>query len=1161
MHPKFLLLFALACLLTASVKAQPLLTISKKDVPLETVFKIITDQTGYTFFYNVQVLQQAKPVTIQVKDAPLAQVLDHCFKRQPLTYQVINTTIVVKEKAPVSQDAAAPPPIDVRGQLVSSTGAALEGVSITVRETGLGTTSNTSGQFELTNVDPAATLIISGITILTREVPVSNRSLIQIEVSSKVNQMADVAVAVNTGYQSIPKERATGSFVHISNELFNRKVGTNVLDRLDGITSGLLFNKTNNADELFSIRGRSTLLSSASATPLIVLDNFPYEGNLNNINPNDIESITVLKDAAAASIWGARSANGVVVITTKKGKQQSKISVTANANITIQAKPDLFYSGNYLSSPGFIGVESLLFDKGYYNTAINNRTSFPALTPVVEILEQKRRGVITASDAAELLAQLSPNDVRHDYNKHIYQRIINRQYALSFTGGSPVHSYVFSVGFDNNQENLVRNGSNRLSLKMANTYKPLKKLVISAGLTYTYTIDKNHNQYSFSNPVANYALGSPIYPYASLASADNTPLPVVKDIRTSYADSMHAVGFLDWKHYPLHEIDIADITTATRHLLLNTSARYDITRGLHLAAYFQHENQQRLDRNLHAAESYYVRERVNKYAQRNTATGAFTYQLPKGAILDLSNVSVKANNVRLQAGYNRSINSNHDINAIVGAELRERTLEAYSRISYGYNDQYGTAVSNINYATALPVNPSGTATIPAPSGSVGGSLQRFVSYYANAAYTWSSRYTVSASARKDGANIFGVRTNDKLIPLWSAGLAWHIHNEPFFKLPQLQALRLRATYGFNGNTYDGNAFLTARYSTMFSLSGMPYGTITNPPNPELRWEKVKNINIGLDFSLKKLLSGSVDWYTRRGLDLIEDAPLPPSSGFSSFKGNAASTVTNGVDIVLNGHLQISKLNWEPTVLINYNKDRLTRFNTRFLASNLASGTGGLVAVEGKPLFGIYSFPWQGLDAATGDPLGLLDQKPSNNYVSILAQTAPEDLAFHGSARPSWFGAFRNQFSYRNFSLSFNITYKLGYYFRKRTVSLNYSELLSSGRHADYFARWQQPGDEAITQVPSLVYPSNTNRNNFYQYASVLVHRADHIRWQDIQLSYRLTRSAVPKLPFASVEFYTYAQNLGIIWKHNKVGIDPDYNDRFFSYPQPLSLSFGVRLNP
>ena len=213
---------------------------------------------------------------------------------------------------------------------------------------------------------------------------------------------------------------------------------------------------------------------------------------------------------------------------------------------------------------------------------------------------------------------------------------------------------------------------------------------------------------------------------------------------------------------------------------------------------------------------------------------------------------------------------------------------------------------------------------------------------------------------------------------------------------------------------------------------------------------------------------------------------------------------------------------------------------------------------GRPLFGLYSYSWAGISEVDGSPQGWLEGKVSTDYLKILAGATAENLVYHGPARPTLFGGLRNTFSFGDWELSFNVTFKAGYFFRRRSVSLNYPDLLNTnGMHADYYNAWSRPGDELISSVPSIVYPVNANRNNFYKGSSVLVARADHIRLQDIHLSYGLPEDALKRVGIRSLRLFSYMANLGLLYAANKQGLDPDAYLRS-SYPNPFSIAFGLK---
>lgn len=1016
--------------------------------------------------------------------------------------------------------------------------------------------SDTAGRFTLRQLKATDTLLIRAEGYANLSIPYKHalRPIFLTPIYGESN------VTVQTGFQSIPRERATGSFAVIDNELINRRVSSNILDRLEGVTPGVIFGK-NSGEDRINIRGRSTLDAvNNQAAPLIVLDNFPYEGDLNSINPNDVETITVLKDAAAASIWGSRSANGVIVITTKKGKFNQPLQIEFNQNFTITDAPNLKYSRNYLSAKDYIETEQFLFNQGYYNSTINNNTTRTALTPVVELLNLRRLNRITQSELDQQLASFAQNDLRDEFSNHMYRREKRQQYALQMKGGSSQHSYIFSLGYDKNIERMIANQNERITLQTQQTVKITSKLDLNTSVFFLNSINEQPNTSFYRSTTLAYFGSNYLYPYAKLADEFGNPLNVIKDYRSSYLDSVEAIGFQPWRFNILNEIANTEQKTDIRNLIAKIGLRYKINNKISLDLQYQQEYQTTQTRLLRNSQTYAARNLVNRFSIRNS-NGTFTYPVPIGGILDQSQTNLNSQNLRGQINYQETFKTDHSINAIAGFEIRQRKTTGFSRTVLGYDEIYGIGASNLNFQNTLPINPFGNALIPASSNLETGLINRFVSFYANAGYQYKRKYLFNISARTDGANLFGVETNKKIVPLWSAGLGWEISKESFYKLDWMPFLKLRATYGFNGNAVNTNALLTARYSTG-SLTGLPTAMITSPPNSLLRWEKVKTINIGLDFSLlSNRINGTIEWYSKNGQDLIQNQELAPSTGFSTLRGNGAATLTRGVEAQISGKVLTGKLKWNTTLIVNTLKDKVLSFDSKFLPSQLVTAGGGnLVALVGKPLFSVWSYRFAGLDPSNGDPLGILNGAPSKNYVALLANTNPDSLQYHGSGRPTLYGAFRQDFSYKNFSLSFNITYKAGHYFRTNSIGINYTDLITSRPHLDYSNRWQKPGDERNTSIPSVVYPVNTPRASFYTASSVLVERADHIRLQDIRIAYLLnTRNS----RIAHLEFYGYINNLGLLWKANKKGIDPDANDASLgldNIPPMRTYTIGLKLH-
>ncbi|MEO6521005.1 MAG: SusC/RagA family TonB-linked outer membrane protein [Mucilaginibacter sp.] len=1161
MRPAALTVYLICCTalsLVASAKSQVLekeitIRIDKKN--LKEAFDKISAKVAVPIIYSNSTELFRSIVSVQVRNKPLKQLLDNLLAPYPLTYQVIDEKIIISHQDKntiLAVPLKEAPKIPVKGKVTGGQGEPLPGATIRIKGDKNVTVTDTSGEFKLADVPLNVIIQISYIGYKTREITI-NGNVKYLNIVLETDAASLNEVIVSTGYQDIAPERATGSFVKVNNELLNRSVSTDVISRLENVTSGLLFDRRSGGAPKLDIRSRSTIL--ANDQPLIVLDNFPYDGDINNINPNDVENITVLKDAAAASIWGVRAGNGVIVITTKKGKYNQPMKVDFNANLNLGQKPQLSKLP-WISSSDYIDLEKTLFAQGYYDANAANTTNPTPFTPVVELLYAAKNGTISDASANTQIDAMKQHDVRKDIAKYLYRTSVNQQYALNLSGGSEKQKYYFSAGYDKNLDNIVGNGNNRLTLRAANTFKPVKDLELNTDLIYTQTQTRNNGlDYTSVSDGA----GTAIYPYAQLADNDGNPLAIARDYRRSFVQTAQSSGLLNWQYVPLNEINISNNKSVLSDIRLNTSARYTLINALNAEVRYTYERSELNNRNLYSQDTYYTRNLINTYTSVNS-NGSLNRPVPLGGILDQSYSIINSNAVRGQFNFDQSWKENR-ITAIAGMEVRQVEINGNGNRTYGFNDNILTYNSQINYSSQMPTYDGNFNYIPYSNTKFSGRFDANVSYYSNVAYTFKDRYTLSGSARFDQSNLFGVRTNQKGVPLWSVGGSWSVDKEPYYKVTWLPILKLRATYGYNGNLDKSlSAYTTAVYSQSLAGSGLNYASIVNPPNPELRWEKVGIANLGVDFSTQKnIVSGSLEYYRKKGTDLLGYAPVDATAGITSYKGNVADIASQGFDVILNTRNIDKDFKWYSNILFSYATDKVTKYLlqstsvTNFTADASLTRASDLISpLVGKPVFGIYSYKWAGLDPATGDPMGYLPDGSISKDYAAFAGLKPGDLVYNGPARPCVFGSFRNTFSYKNFSLSANIIYRFGYYFHK--PSINYNALLTTWNgSSDYASRWQKTGDEKITNVPSMVYPANTSRDDFYNNSSILVEKGDNIRLQDVNISYALDRASLKRIPFQSLRFYVYANNLGILWRANHSGIDPDYP----VLPPQKTLAVGV----
>lgn len=1016
------------------------------------------------------------------------------------------------------------------GKITDANGAPLQGIVITNRTMKQNSVSSNSGSFGV-NALKGDTILFTHINFLREQIVYDGTSPVQIKMQASVNNLEDVTVS--TGYQVVSKERVTGSFEKINNEALNLQPGTDVLSRLNGVSSAFFDPNLTRAQSKYGIIIRGLSSINGPREPLVIVDNFPYEGNLSNLNPNDIENVTILKDAAAASIWGAKAGNGVIVITTKKATFNQSLRVDVSSNITVRNKPDLFYM-NTISSSDLIDSEQFLYGKGFYNSRITS-TSRPALTPTVEILIKKAAGQITAAEADAQINALRNTDVRNDFNKYFYRAAVNQQHAISLRAGSDKTSFLLSGGFDKNISELDA-GYDRKNISSQLTMAPARNLVIKASMRYTESVTG-----SGKPGYAGYPNVMNNWPYAQFADADGNALPVYRGFRKGYLDTAGLGKLLDWNYYPLEDWKHNTTTTTLRDLVWNIGIQYKIFRGLSVELSYNHETQQAETIAMRDMESYQTRNMINLFTQINWATGVVKYNLPKGSIQDRKSATLLSNSGRAQINYERNWKK-HELSIIGGNEIRSNRSFDDSYTMYGFNEEV-LGVSNVDFVNAYPSYITGsTSTIPS-NVSFNDKKNNFVSFYANAGYTYDKRYSVTASARRDASNLFGVRTNDKWQPLWSTGAAWNIHNESFYHSKLFPYLKLRATYGVSGNAdQTRSAVTTFSYASAPNpASGLPQGGISEFGNPDLRWERVYMTNIAVDFATRNnRFSGSVETYFKKATDLIGPTSLDITTGLPDVIKNVASMRGNGVDVLMNVKLLDRSIKWDAGIQFSYAATRVTDYFITNVNGSTFINNGQLInPVIGNPVYSIYSYRWGGLDNK-GAPIGYIAGKPSQDYSSITGSgTSLNDLVYHGSALPVVFGSLRNTISYKALSVSVNLSYKFNYYYRKAVTT--YSNLFNQGiGNTDFANRWKQPGDELFTNTPAMIYPAVTNSDVLYLFSEPTVKKADHIRLQFVNVAWD-----VPKLGntgIKNMKLYFNASNLGIIWSANKDGRDPDYVD-------------------
>ena len=1197
----------------ASGTAQPV-SISGKDLTLKQVFTAIKKQTGYVVFSSQELFLDKKPLSLDVKDMPLSKLLDMILDGRPFEYSISDKTIFITKRPPPATAAAPAPLVDQQASLppirilvVDSIGHPLAGASVTVKNSKLSGATDAEGALSM-EVKEGDMLVVSFVGHQSQQIKVTRSILREAQLSIKLypaaTDLGGVAVVVSTGYETIPRERATGSFEVITKEQLKHSTDPNLIRRLEGITTSMDFrndlrpvnssNPNNRQSPLvnLTIRGKNTLNYSTennSGQVLVVIDGIATPYSIDQVNPNDVESITILKDAAAASIWGARAANGVLVIKTKRGSYNRKAQISFNSSVSVTDKMDLFYNKTMPISD-FVDAQVQQFSKmtsPLPDVSLSSLYGQEPVAPVIEIMDAwKNKGTLTEKQAADMLDALRKNDIRKDYTKYFLRPSVVQSYSLGVDGGNAKMNYRFSAGYDKSINNTRSSGSDRISLSYNTSVRPVKNLELQANISYHL---QRYRDQAAENRITG-ATDATFYPYTKLTNADGSAAVIPKLYRPGMVDLMESTygdKLLSFRYKPLEDINEGYNKTYLNNLNLNLVANYRLFDALSAQLMYNYNTGLNNDYTLYRQNSFYMRNLINYYTTSPYSSDPETYDdvpdfvrsLPLGGLYQVNQTRQTNHTGRGQLNFNKIFGDKHEISAIAGFDIAQSYSITRADQYYGYQENSLKTNARINYSTLVPIlfaedfNGYNGEYIPAITQPFADNKVRTFSWYSNAAYTYGRRYTLSVSMRRDLSSEFGRGTNNGGSPYFSVGASWNVSNESFYKPGVFSTLKLRATFGYNGNV---NPLVIARpiitYQD-FNNNGIPYAvteTSGSVSNSLLRPEKTGILNLGVDFGIKgERLSGTFEYYSKNTKDLLANGALDPSTGYTNTIYNTGNLKGHGLELTVNStNIKAGAFRWTSNLLVSYNRVKVSKLyaSQENSAGNVVTNSGGTYN-EGYDLSRVFGYRWAGLDPGTGDPRGFLgkdtlvispDAAGGANYRSI--QNAPlAEAHYFGSAVPVVYGSLRNTVSYGNLSLSFNLLYKLGYYVRRPLSRVvQYRRLFSSTgqlQPIEYVNRWQKPGDEVKTNVPSAAIDgTDANRDNFYYFSDINVLKGDHIRLQEINFSYapNLKKAGFFKNP----RIYANVNNLGILWRSNNQGIDPEV----FDYPTPRSYSLGFSMN-
>lgn len=841
------------------------------------------------------------------------------------------------------------------------------------------------------------------------------------------------------------------------------------------------------------------------------------------INPNDIESITILKDVGATAIYGGRAANGVIIINTQKAAFNKQLKVSFRHHLTISEMPKV-KAIPLLLSPDYISVEETLFRNGDFRNFIN------AENQPSEIVSQLLRLGSNPPDHQydSIRNLLSQQDIRHVLGTYYYRPSVNQAYALTLSGGQKTLGYRITGGYDRNMFNEKGNDYRRITAGGKLLYRKNKMEIATEGVL-------SANKAALNFP------GLPIkQPYTRVKDPQNNNIAIPWQHSENYLKQDS--GLLNESYVPLDELDYSDKTNNLDYWMANTQINYFITSWLNLNLLYQHSQYQNLVKDLKTKDTWLSRYTANNYAE--VLPDTIIWRMPHENILDQYLAETRSHNGRIQLN--------------VAKKWGRKISSAGKDTSYR-NELFGYAGSEI-FSTGMDIDVTRTdengksfpsiKSIP-PIDTTADSTDHYFSSYMNMFYTWNKKITASFSIRKDQSNRYSVRTNNTGAPLWSVGTVIHaykfMHHSENWPI-----ISIRGSFGEIGNTNSHLIPLTIIRQVNTNSLGMPVSVIENQGNTILGWEKMRTANIGIDFRTRdNAISFTIDGYIKKNYDLFSFNKANPTSGLGEVTGNHSSMKGRGLEIVLHTNCGKGDLTWETDswVSVSNSKVQYDGIPTTTAWEYMAFPQQHLLS--GDAPNEIKAFQLATLDS--GRLVAYLDGIPGKNYEAI-ATANPSTLKSMGSATPTVYGVFRNALSYKGCKLSFDISAKFGYSFRSKSFN-PFDVLKGEPVHEDYVNRWQALGDEKHTYVPAFEGQADKWKERVYQFGDKLVKPGDHVRLQRIQLFYTLNKKLIPFYKITNAEIGLSVYNVGILWRANDIHADPDLYA--YAIPVPRSFSFSL----
>jgi TonB-linked SusC/RagA family outer membrane protein len=1116
------------------------ISISEKDATLNDVLLEIRKQSGCKILYNTDLVNHANPVSLDLHDVSLDEALKRSIAGQPFNYEVKNNTVLITPK----KESRRVPPIDVKGRVLDEKGLPLPGASIKVKGGSQGTMTDMNGNFSLKGINAPVIFVVSFLGYEPKEVPAA----LDMGTIRLVPDNSSLNEVVVVGYGTQRKSEVTGSISNVKGGALADQPVTSFESALNGRATGVSMTANAgvvNQAPVFRIRGTNSL--SLSSYPLIVVDGVPTFTNENEsnlgyaatnplsaINPADIESVDIAKDAAATSIYGSRAANGVVFITTKKGKLgAAKIAYQgwvgfSNAN----RLPDVLNAAQYIE----IKNEGLRNEQTY-----NSTTNF-----------------------YDFSYDVNGNPIDTRWYDYIYQTGVSHNNNLNISGATASTKYYGSVGYTKQDGIFRKNSFDRKSAMFNIDNKTNSWLSVGAKINY---VNENNASAMSTGSAGNSSASGAMSRLALINS------PIVSPYNNDGSFNNTSNGFLGLQGNTGH-LNQARLGFYNPEVSLNNNYSRNKVNNIQANTYVQLNPFPWLSfRSIYGIDYRY--------------TSYDTYFSPisgEGIGTNGSTTAVNANRERWvwtnTATFDKVIADDHSVNVLIGQEQQKtdgnqfglqkqgQTDPFYSNIQGGWQNIFDFNTNNQVYDNYL------------------------FSLFSRLQYNFKQKYYVTANYRQDEYSALGL--NNKKGTFWGFSAGWEIMKEDFWKDAGFDKIfsnfKLRASYGKVGNIGGLSDFGALNTYSASLYGGQPGLVYSATGNPDLQWETSKKTDIGVNFGLfDNKLTGEFAYYKNNIDGLIFGVPLPPSAGVPNSSNNTilqnvGKMYNQGIEFSLSGSpVSTPKFSWNSSFNITSNKNRVTSLADGVPSIIIGSTDAYSITLPGYSAGTLYAIRTGGVDEATGRRIFLNKDGRKVLYQHTVNATSPsrfqwsyEDgtqapaitpaadaIAYKNSA-PKIFGGWSNTFQYKAFELNVLLTYQLGGYMNNGTQATMRDQRFWNNS-TDVLRRWQNAGDQ--TDIPRLVNGDNVSGGNSMP-LDVNISSTDFVRLKNVMFSYNVSPDFLSKLKISNAKLYVSGQNLGLLTKYS--GLDPEVTtnannaitqgiDKNQS-PNARTITFGVNVS-